>query len=521
MMEITYSKALYAQKIPTQDNHTLNHWFYLFLILHLTAWTLAPLLIRYTLPMDSIEESIWSHQLAWGYEKNPYLVGFLVKLAIFIGGYSSWPLYLFSQISVALGLWAIWELAKKILPPINALIAVMMLEGTQYYNFHAIDFNDNTLEVGLWPLTILFFYHALRKQAWLPWLLVGLFAGLGVMAKYYTVILLLPMFLFMLKNSEARQHFKKPQWLGGLAIFLAIIGPHFFWLFSNQFITVTYALNRVSEKPTWLNHIYFPAKFAWQQFEAFLPSLLLLLTLLLGKTARNHHQRGMQAILPFDKEFLYFVGAGPLLLTIFLSVIWGINLRAGWGQPLFSLGGILAMTCLQPNIRRQQFYHFVVSLFFLTILMLIGYWFSLTYRGQNSSANFPSQDIADSLTKEWHETFQQPLYYVAGSRWVAGNIGFYSKDHPAVYTNWDHVISPWINENELKRTGAIFIWDKENDHDQATYQEIKHRFSNLGNLQNKQYRRLRSKKGSPIEIKVAFLPAPPHNMKYVNSVHSL
>lgn len=489
-----------------QKNSTFSNWFYLFLLLHLAAWTIAPLAIRYTLPMDSIEESIWSHQLAWGYEKNPYLVGFLVKVAVLMGGYSSWPFYLFSQISVILGLWAIWQLAKKLLPPINALIAVMMLEGTQYYNFHAIDFNDNTLEVGLWPLTILFFYHALRKQTWLPWLLVGLFAGLGMMAKYYTAILLLPMFLFVLRNPEARQCLKKPQWIGGLIVFLLITGPHFFWLFSNDFITITYAVDRVSEKPSWLNHIYFPTKFAWQQFEAFLPSLLLFLTLLVGKNARTHSQRRINAILPFDKEFLYFVGVGPLLITILLSVIWGINLRAGWGQPLFSLGGILVMVWLQPIIRQQQFYRFVISLVSLTILMLIGYWFSLTYRGQNSSANFPSQHIADSLTQEWHEIYHQPLHYVAGSRWLAGNLAFYSKDHPATYTNWDNAISPWIDENKLRHTGAIFIWDGENNHDQATYLEIKNRFSNLGKLIKKQYPRLRNEQGQFIEIKFAFLP---------------
>ena len=505
-MELTYRKTIFAQQIPGLKNHSLNHWFHLFLILHLTVWTLAPLLIRYSLPIDSIEESIWSHQLAWGYEKNPYLVGFLVKLAIQIGGYSSWLIYLFSQISVVLGLWAIWQLAKQILPPINALIAVMMLEGTQYYNFHAIDFNDNTLEVGLWPLTILFFYHALRKKTWVPWLLVGLFAGLGMMAKYYTVILLLPMLFFVLKNSEARQCLKKPQWLGGLVIFLLIISPHFFWLFSNDFITVSYAINRVSEKPSWLNHIYFPIRFAWQQFEAFLPSMLLLLTILLGKTTNYYRQQRIQAVLPFNKEFLYFVGVGPLLLTVLLSVIWGINLRAGWGQPLFSLGGILVMAYLQPNIRRQQFYYFLVSLFFLSILMLIGYWYLLTYRGQNSSANFPGQHMANSLTQEWRETYHRPLNYVAGSRWLAGNIAFYSEDHPAAYTNWNNTISPWINERKLKHTGAIFIWDEYSNNSQVTYQEIKKRYKNLGGLRNKQYPQLRDIKGKVVRVKVAFLP---------------
>ena len=89
-----------------------NYWFLLFIFIHVMAWTLAPTLVRFNLPMDSIEGATWGHQLEWGYDKNPFLNGWLTALAVFIGGKSGWTVYLFSQLSVALGFLGSMETGK-------------------------------------------------------------------------------------------------------------------------------------------------------------------------------------------------------------------------------------------------------------------------------------------------------------------------------------------------------------------------------------------------------------------------
>src|SRR5260221_13329021 len=106
---------------------TIEYFLYLFIGIHLLLWTLIPILIRYNLPLDSIEGSLWGHQLEWGYDKNPFLNGWLTALAIYLGGTSGWVVYLFSQLSVALCLLAVWQIAKNILSPVYALLAVMLL----------------------------------------------------------------------------------------------------------------------------------------------------------------------------------------------------------------------------------------------------------------------------------------------------------------------------------------------------------------------------------------------------------
>lgn len=486
------------------EKERLSLFFWIFIFIHLLAWTAIPFLVRFTLPMDSMEGYVWGQQFEWGYDKNPFVNGWLTAIAVKLGGYSGWMIYLFSQLSVVLCFWAVFRVGQKLLPPVYALLGVLILEGVQYYNFHAIDFNDNTLELSFWALLILCFYNALRstcsRTQFFAWLGCGLFAGLAMMTKYYTVVLLVPMTVFLFLFKENYKCFKSVGFYCALLLFTLICAPHVIWLFSHDFVTVTYAFERVSSPPTLWNHLTYPWQFLYEQMEACLPAILLALVLLLGKKPFPVSQRF--SVTAFDKAFLILIGLGPFLFTALLSLILGFKLRAGWGEPLFSLGGLLLMAYLQPPITAVRLYRFISLLAILFTLALTGYYFALVQSKETSSANFPGTALAQTLTESWHQKYHQPLHYVAGSRWLSGNLAFYSKDHPHVYINWNKRLSPWINEAKLQQQGALFIWEK-ND---LIPDDLVKRFPTLEKQQVLQFRWLRNNNLPPIEINVAYLP---------------
>lgn len=434
----------------------LDRFFYLFIGLHLVLWSLLPALIRFNLPMDSIEGTIWGQHLAWGYDKNPFLNGWLTALATYLDGQSGWMIYWFSQISVVICFWTIWQLAKQMLPAVGALISVMILESVQYYNFHAIDFNDNNLELSLWALTTYFFYKALKTSSRLAWILTGLFAGLGMMTKYYTATLLAAMLIFFLRcHPQRRQVLTSLSPYLGLFCFFIIILPHIIWLFFHDFITIHYVFDRTSSTPHVLNHIIFPAQFTLEQVASFLPAILIAY-LLLGQRSPTASKFCLHE---YDRAFLIFIGLGPFILTVVLAIVFGFKLRGGWGMPILSLWGIMLMAILQPQISKSKLYTFCLSIFCLTFMLVSGYCYSLLHSKSPSSANFPGRDIAKLITDTWHQNFNTKLQYIAGSRWVSGNVEFYSKDHPMVFISWDKKRSPWVDLAELKKDGAVFVWE--------------------------------------------------------------
>lgn len=483
-----------------------ERWFYIFIIVHLLGWTLLPAYVRENLPLDAVEGAIWGHQLEWGYDKNPFLNGWLTALATFLGGDSGWMIYLFSQLSVIICFWVVWQLGKTMLPKAHALIAVMMLEGMQYYNFHAIDFNDNTLELSLWALTIYFFYRALNtkmgKSTLYDWFLTGTFAALGVMAKYYTFALLAAMTLFLLRYPKNRAYLKTWQPYVGLGIFLLIILPHTLWLFFHDFVTVQYVFARTRAEAHWFNHLIFPLQFTWEQLQVIIPACLLLAVIYIEKP---RFAKTNLTISPFDKAFLYYVGIGPFLLTILLAVLSGIKLRAGWGMPLLSLWGIILVLLLPPSLTLTKLRRFVFAIFLLLGISFVSYAYSLINSTDPCTANFPGREMAASLTKRWHEIFHKELSYVAGSRWIAGNLSHYSKDKPATFITWNPKLSPWINPADLKKKGGIFVWDISDG--ESLPHEITLAYPSLWQTETYVFDwKNNKKKLKPIKIGVAFLP---------------
>jgi hypothetical protein len=242
--------------------------------------------------------------------------------------------------------------------------------------------------------------------------------------------------------------------------------------------------------------------FTWQQFEVMIPALLLFSILLLGK---KPILTKLNPLASFDKAFLFLVGMGPFILTILLSAIFGMKLRAGWGQPLLSLWGIILLTWITPRITCERFVSFIALLFTLSAVMISVYCVALIRAKAPSSANFPGKIIASQLTQEWEQRYHRPLAYVAGPRWAAGNIAFYSKDQPTVYIDWDKRVSSWIDEKQLKKQGAIFVWDP-TEAQQASPAEIRARFSKLGPVEIRHYSWMRNNTMAPVELTVAFLP---------------
>lgn len=481
--------------------------FVLFLTLHLLGWTFLPFYIRDNLPLDAIEGTLWGHQLEWGYDKNPYLNAWLTALATHLGGQSGWMIYLFSQLSVTICFWAVWRLGTQLFSPWYALIAVLLLESMQYYNFHAIDFNDNTLELGLWALFAYYFYQSLSQpKKYFNWIASGLIAGLALMAKYYTASLLVALFLLLLSDKNHRKLLTTRFPYITLFAFLAVTLPHFIWLFFHDFITIKYVFARTSTMPHWTNHFFFPLQFTWQQLQVVLPTLLIYFSLFLGKPSIAIKQ---ETITTFQQRFLYFVGLGPLVLTFLLSLCLGIKLRAGWGMPLLSFSTLLLLSFRQPHLSPRKITIFVIGMFLLLITLLLGYSGSLLFSKDQSSANFPGKEIAEKFTHLWRETYHTPLTYVAGSRWVGGNISFYSPDHPSVFIEWNKTRAPWIDVNKIKKHGAIFVWDLTNNKENLPI-EIKQAYPTLGPEKIIHFDWHRNVYGlKPVRIGMAILP--PHS----------
>jgi 4-amino-4-deoxy-L-arabinose transferase-like glycosyltransferase len=429
--------------------------FWGFLALHVTAWTVLPSLTDPNLPLDVIEGLAWGREWQLGYAKHPPLSPWLMEIFAVLGGGADWPLYLLSQICVGIALWAMWRLARDFLEPVPALLSVLLLEGIYYHNFTSPEFNANVVLLPLWALAILALRRAVTGGSWQAWAAWGLCAGLGMLGKYYTAVLLAAMAAMVLATPAFRRHLARPGPYLGLAVFAAVLLPHVWWLAANDFPSFSYAVVRAgSGELAWSGHIAYPLRFLAGQVPIVLPALLIMVAL-----GRPRHGG---ALCGEKTRFLLFMGFGPLAITLLLSAAVGFKVRSMWGTPLLLTSGLMLIGWFGPAVTAVGLRRFAWAWSGIFALALAAFAGTAVLRplfyDTGKRTHFPGRPLAAALTAAWHARFDSAVPVIIGDGWTAGNAAFYSPDRPSVYIDANPVMAPWLNDDAVAKSGGIVVW---------------------------------------------------------------
>src|SRR5260221_354123 len=193
---------------PLREGAARKLW--IFLAAHVAVWTLLPLLTHLDYSFDVLEGITWGRHLQWGYPKHPPLAFWVLGIIPRLPGWPVWLAYLFSQLAVVACFAIVWRLARQIVDEQRAWLSVLALECIAYYNGLSTNFNPNVLQLPLWAAIVYFCWKATQSQRWSSWIGLGTFAGLGLLTKYYTGMLLLPLGLLLLFTPEGRSQLRRP-----------------------------------------------------------------------------------------------------------------------------------------------------------------------------------------------------------------------------------------------------------------------------------------------------------------------
>src|SRR5207244_9163580 len=146
--------------------------FAAFLVLHVLVWTALPSLLYPNLPLDLIEALTYGREWQLGYDKLPPLPWWLIEVAYRVVGVDA-VYYLIAQVAVLAAFALVWMLARRLVGPMGALVAVLIVDGLHYFNFTAPKFNHDVIQLPFWELAGVSFYLGLRTRRLVHWLLLG------------------------------------------------------------------------------------------------------------------------------------------------------------------------------------------------------------------------------------------------------------------------------------------------------------------------------------------------------------
>ena len=406
----------------------------LFLILHLFFWTLVPSISNINLPLDTIEALAWGSNLEWGFSKHPPFSAFAVEIFYTIFGSNDWAYYLLSQIFVIVSLIYVWKFSNEIFDEkIYSLLSVLTLSGIYYYNFTTPEFNVNVSQLPFWALTVYFFWKSINSNNRINWILFGIFSALGFLSKYLFIYILLAIFFYFILNIKIYKKFIT-NYLLSIAISLAILTPHFIWLFKNNFITIVYGLNRSAlTNTTWVDHLENPLVFIFKQILILIPFFIMIF-ILLKKFNFKFNLKNRKNL------FLISINLIPIILILFTSIVSGAKIRTMWMTPFYLFFGTLFIEIFRKNIDLKKIRKFLIFFLFLFILSPAIY-LGISIYDKNKRTDFPGKEIARLVQNKWNDNFVNDIKIVIGDEWFAGNLSYHLNSRPVWYNDLKNKVS--------------------------------------------------------------------------------
>ena len=481
------------------------------LLAHFAVWLLLPALTSPNLELDLAEDLALGKEWQLGYWKHPPLPWWMADLAYRLTGGEIASVYALGPLAVIGCFIAVYFLARDIAGPVQALIATLSLVGIHYYNYSAVKFAHDQMQLPFWALTALFFYRGLMRGRALDWILAGAMLALAFWSKYAAFALAVSLGLFLLIDPVARRTLWTPgPWLMAVA-FAVVIAPNAWWLVDSGFLPMQYVSDRARLPEIWYDYITHPAKWVFGQIFFIFPTLVLLWLTLLPRTTPAMPVRGQAA---FARRYATTLAFGPFAVVSAVSLATGRFPVQMWGYPLWSFLPLAALLWLGPvtDIRRITIFAVgVIFLFLLAPAIWIGTWIADPYlRERPKASNFPGHAIAAQMTRLWHEKTGTALPYVAGTEFAANNVAVYSPDRPRVVVHGRPQISPWIDMEDLRKRGVIVIW--ESGLPMAHVEEWRKTFGAQGEPTVVEFpRQTRGRARSVDPVRIAYWIVPPRN----------
>ncbi|MBP9752849.1 MAG: glycosyltransferase family 39 protein [Proteobacteria bacterium] len=436
---------------PLKDKS--NQRVALFILAHVVLWTFIPVFLKSWICKDMTEHYLWGLEMQWGYYRHPPFLSWLINWWFMVFPTNNFTYYLLSQINIATGFIFIYLTVSRLLNKEKAYVSVIMLELVYFY-FFSFKLHHDSILLSLWPICYFFAYQAFKDDRFISWVMLGIFAAIAMLTKYFSVILLLSLFAFYIfqNRNNLLKAFLKPGPFVAIALFLALMTPHILWLIDNDFIPFKYVEGRYTRGigGFLLCYLY---------FVIMQPVILSPILMIAKRIFKVDLKKDLKPNLTsFNDAFFTFVILGPVILVtaIVMVKLYRLPWRFGMGLCSLSSAYVISRAVVFNEETTKRIQKIVYQ--FMSICLLIALAVKASGVKVDSRYHFlPVQKISDHITNEWHSNFKAKLKNITGSFLVNEYMAFYSADHPSALLKFNYKISPWMSAQKIKKEGIAVI----------------------------------------------------------------
>ena len=329
--------------------------------LHVLIWTVIPLLICPNLQLDLVEDLALGKEWQLGYWKHPPLPWWVADIAYRLTGQID-AVYVLGPLAVVVCFYATWRLARETIGPVAGLIATLALEGVHYYNFSAVKFAHDQMQLPFWAFTGWFFYRGLKRGRALDLAVGGRFPCRRVLVEICGLRAGGDACSAAARRSGGAAGMAHPRPLsdgGGLrgrdrAQFVVARRTRFPAVSIRRCACASCgALDPISD---------LSAAMGGDSGARSLPAAGLIALLCAGAGAREEPiSPPIAADAAFGRRYVTWLALGPFLATTLVATALGRLVIAMWGYPLWPFAPLAALMWLQPVADERALRRFAVG----------------------------------------------------------------------------------------------------------------------------------------------------------------
>ncbi|EME68629.1 glycosyltransferase [Paramagnetospirillum caucaseum] len=434
------------------------------------TWVLLPLAVNTTLNRDTIQIVYWGLEWQPGFFKHPPLISWMTEIAFALFGVSDAVVYGLSAAVMLASFAFVHLLARRYVEPMSAALAVATLPVLGYYSYIIPHFNHNIVLNLPWCAAIWLAYMAIEERRSWAWPLLGLTLGLGILAKYTILILPLLLLVHVVATPQHRWVLRAPPAWAAVGLCLLVAGPHIHWVVTHDLGPLRYLSSGagLSNESFLDRHLVNPVM-AVLIMAGMCASLGIALVGGLGLP------RPQRKTLCSRNRFLLLMSLGPAALVVMLSAVTGGGLRVEWASSFFLTLPLLLLHLFYPVPAPWRVNRLLAWTSGLMVAM--GVTYVLIFTGliadmdEGKWSRFPGRPLAAATAEGWAEVCDGPVPMIIADAWLGGTASYRLRERPRVYSEADPRMAPWLSDGDIRRTGAIILWDQALD---GRYRDIDH-----------------------------------------------
>ncbi len=402
---------------------------------------------------DMWEAFAWGREFQLGYYQHPFFWAWICGAWFLVFPHENWALGALSALNATLGLIGAYVLIGDFAKGRKRMAAAVLLLLTPCYTLYAFKYNANTIFLSIWPFTLHYFIRSIDDNRRLDAVLFGVFAGLALLSKYYSVILLATCFLAALAHPRRNEYFASASPYLSAIVAGAMVAPHVWWLLTHHAPPVHY-LASMSGLP-------------WSELARYVGGTILgalemnaVMLLVVALVARNGPREWIQSWRRHWTKprfrLLAILVLTPLILTLLSALLLRTRIYADMLVGIFPLVPLLAIDFFGVSDIDLLW---LASSRIAAAIIVVGLALSpaISHFARHSANIVPYRDVAFEATRLWRLKTGSPLAIVTSDSKYELATAFYSPDRPQALIGFSYGHSLWLTPADIAARGLLSI----------------------------------------------------------------